>query len=79
MTMPRILQDFSSLSPEAQKQLLDYLDYLKARYPAGVTKKARKRKLKDEPFIGMGQNRADIRNGAEYVRDLRRREWGRRA
>ena len=79
MATPRILQDFSSLSPEAQKQLLDYLDYLKARYPAGVTKKARKRKLKDEPFIGMWQNRKDIRNGAEYVRDLRRREWGRKA
>ena len=79
MTMPRILQDFSSLSPEAQKQLLDYLDYLKTRYPAIVTKKAKKRKLKDEPFIGMWQNRTDIRNGAEYVRDLRRREWGRKA
>ena len=79
MATPRILQDFSSLSPEAQKQLLDYLGYLKARYPAVVTKRARKRKLKDEPFIGMWQNRTDIRNGAEYVRDLRRREWGRGA
>ncbi len=78
MTTPRILQDFSSLSPEAQKQLLDYLDYLKARYPAVATKKTRKRKLKEEPFIGMWQNRADIRNGAEYVRDVRRREWGRK-
>ena len=79
MTMPRILQDFSSLSPEAQKQLLDYLGYLKTRYPAGATKKVQKRKLNDEPFIGMWQNRTDIRDGAEFVRDLRRREWGRRA
>ena len=79
MATPRILQDFSSLSPQAQKQLLDYLDYLKARYPAVVTKRVKKIKLKDEPFIGMWQSRADIRNGAEYVRDLRRREWGRKA
>ena len=79
MSTPRILQDFSSLSPEAQKQLLDYLDYLKTRYPAVVTKKSKKRKLKEEPFIGMWQNRTDIRNGSEYVRDLRRREWGRKA
>ena len=79
MAMPRILQDFSALSPEAQKQLLDYLDYLKSRYPASATKKARKRKLKDEPFIGMWQKRTDIRNGAEYARDLRRSEWGRKA
>ncbi|HLA86573.1 MAG: hypothetical protein Q7J80_08460 [Anaerolineales bacterium] len=79
MATPRILQDFSSLSPQAQKQLLDYLDYLKARYPAVVTKRVKKIKLKDEPFIGMWQSRSDIRNGAEYVRDLRRREWGRKA
>ncbi len=79
MAMPRILQDFSSLSPEAQKQLLVYLDYLKTRYPAGATKKVKKRKLKDEPFIGMWRNRTDIQNGADYVRDFRRREWGRKA
>jgi hypothetical protein len=33
-------------------------------------------KLADEPFIGMWQDREDIRDSTRWLRDLRKREWG---
>jgi hypothetical protein len=42
--------------------------------PAFV-KKAKRSKLKNEPFIGMWKDRDDMRDSLTWVRDLRRRHW----
>lgn len=77
MTTPQILQDFTSLPPEAQKQVTDFVAFLKARYGTVSRKKAKLGKLSDEPFVGMWKDREDMRDSTKWVRELRQREWGR--
>jgi mRNA-degrading endonuclease RelE of RelBE toxin-antitoxin system len=77
MATPRILQDIESLPPEAQKQVSDFVAFLKSRYGAEPRKKAKRGKLEDEPFIGMWKDREDMRDSTKWVRELRKREWGR--
>jgi hypothetical protein len=43
--------------------------------PPGFAKKAKKSKLKNEPFIGMWKDRDDMSGSGAWVRGLRRRHW----
>lgn len=71
-----IVHEIASLPPEAQRQVTDFVAFLKARYPAiKATKKTQGITLMDEPFIGMWRDREDMRDSVAWVRDLRRREW----
>ncbi len=76
MATPQLLQDITSLPPEAQKQVSDFVAFLKARYGTVARKKTKHIKLKDEPFVGMWKNREDMRDSVKWVRELRQREWG---
>jgi len=78
MATPRIIQDIASLPPEAQKQVSDFVAFLKTRYRVAPRKKTRRGKLKDEPFFGMWKDRDDMRDSTKWVRELRQREWGRK-
>lgn len=72
-----ITREFASLPPEARKMVGDFVSFLKSRYPKiPPVRKTRRRKLADEPFIGMWKEREDLRDSAEWVRSMRSREWG---
>ncbi|MGQ9554589.1 MAG: DUF2281 domain-containing protein [Anaerolineae bacterium] len=76
METANIAREIASLPPEAQKQVIDFVAFLKARYLAKQpAKRTRRMKLADEPFIGMWQNREDMRDSAAWVHNLRRHEW----
>ncbi|RPI79349.1 MAG: DUF2281 domain-containing protein [Desulfobacteraceae bacterium] len=78
MKAENIAREISTLPPEAQKQILDFMAFLKARYPTVVAaKKVRRAKLSNEPFVGMWRTRRDMQNSADWVRNLRRNEWER--
>ncbi|RPH50521.1 MAG: DUF2281 domain-containing protein [Desulfobacteraceae bacterium] len=78
METDSIIQEITSLPPEAQKQILDFVAFLKTRYPSTPrTTKFRRSKLTEEPFIGMWRNRKDMQDSATWVRHLRRSEWDR--
>ena len=69
-------QDIASLPPEAQKQVMDFVAFLKTRYPAPPRRRKGKRtKLADEPFIGMWRDRKEMKDSSAWVRRLREREW----
>jgi len=71
-----LVQDIASLPPEAQKQVLDFVAFLKARYPAPSRgRKAKRTNLADEPFVGMWRDREDMQDSSAWVRRLREREW----
>jgi hypothetical protein len=71
-----LVQDIASLPPEAQKQVLDFVAFLKSRYPASPRPRTTKRsKLADEPFIGMWRDREEMKDSSAWVRRLRKREW----
>ena len=76
METVRISQEIASLPPEAQRQVVDFVAFLKTRYPAWrVAKKVKRIKLVDEPFIGMWRKRKDMQDSTVWVRSLRRCEW----
>ena len=78
MDIAKIAREMASLPPEAQKQIADFLAFLKARYPsAPASKKAKRSKLTDEPFIGMWRDREDMRDSTAWVRKQRQWEQGR--
>ena len=78
MTTLDIAREIETLPPEAQRQVTDFVAFLKTRYPRPQTKKrVRRTKLVEEPFIGMWLGREDMQDSSAWVRDLRRREWER--
>ena len=77
MTLFEIAQEIDSLPPEAQKQVEDFIAFLKTRYQPVAKKGAKKGRLEDEPFVGMWKDREDMRDSVKWVRELRQREWTR--
>lgn len=76
MDAAKITREMASLPPEAQKQILDLVVLLKARYlSAPGSKKAKRMKLTKEPFIGMWRDREDMQDSTAWVRKLRRCQW----
>jgi len=67
-----VVQDIACLPPEAQKQVLDFVAFLKTRYPAPPrARKAMRTKLRDEPFIGVWRDREEMKDSSAWVRRLR--------
>lgn len=78
MEPANIVREIASLPPEAQKQVIDFVAFLKAPYPTTPrVRKTRRTKLADEPFIGMWRDREDMQDSTASVRSLRQREWER--
>jgi hypothetical protein len=77
MTLLEIAQEIDSLPPEAQKQVEDFIAFLKTRYKPIAKKRAKRGKLEDEPFVGMWKDRADMCDSVKWIRELRQREWTR--
>jgi len=78
MDSVNIVREMASLPPEAQEQVLDFMAFLKTRYPPAPTaKRARRTKLADEPFIGMWRANEHMQDSTAWVRNLRQREWER--
>ena len=80
MEAANIVREIASLPPEAQRQVIDFIAFLKARYPTTQpVRKTRRIKLADEPFIGMWRDREDMQDSTAWVQSLRQREWERSA
>ena len=76
MQADNVWNDFAALPLEAQREVADFIAFLRQRYQTPATgKQARKVDMSDEAFVGMWKDHADMQDSAEWVRDLRRREW----
>ncbi|MBN1873736.1 MAG: DUF2281 domain-containing protein [Anaerolineae bacterium] len=75
METANIAREITSLPPEAQQQVLDFVAFLKTRYPTiAPVKRSKRIKLTDEPFIGMWQDRDDMQDSGLWVRNLPKNE-----
>jgi hypothetical protein len=78
MDTARIIRDLAVLPRTQQKEIADYIEFLKKRYkktPAARTARPRKQKLSTESFTGIWQNRKDMKNSFSWVRNTRLSEW----
>ena len=76
MTSEEILREIKSLPPEAQRQLEDFVSFLRERYKAGPPKAPPVSDLEAEPFVGMWRNREDMADSSAWVRNVRESHWG---
>jgi len=76
MKQESIWREYTALPPELQKQVADFITFLRTRYePLRASKTAKRTKLADEPFIGMWRNRKDMQDSSAWVRSIRQSEW----
>ena len=79
MKQEEIWRQLSTLPPEAQQLVIDFIAFLHARYaPIGTSQIAKRTKLAREPFIGMWRDRQDLQDSHAWVRNIRECEWGNR-
>ncbi len=77
MNTAKIAREMASLPPEARKEIIDFLAFLKARYSTPRAKRRKQTKLRSEPFVGMWRTRKDMRDSTAWVRSTRQRQWER--
>ena len=76
MTNEEILREIKSLPPEAQRQLEDFISFLREHYQGARPNAAPASELRDEPFVGMWRDREDMADSSAWVRKVRESHWG---
>ena len=77
MDKNKVLNEFDDLPQDAQKQVMDFIAFLQSRYKTEASRKKAKRKdISKEPFIGIWKTREDMSDSSAWVRNARNREWG---
>ncbi len=77
MEQEKIFDDISNLPPEAQRQVVDFIAFLRTRYKRSDAEKQTKRiNLINEPFIGIWKDREDMNNSSKWLRNVREAELG---
>jgi hypothetical protein len=76
MDQDKVLREFAALPSEAQRQVRDFIAFLRTRYKrTRASKKSKQRKLADEAFIGIWRDRLDMQDSSSWVRSVRESEW----
>jgi len=76
MTDEEILREINSLPPEAQRQLEDFISFLREHYKEAQPKIAPATDLESEAFVGMWRDREDMSDSSAWVRNVRQSHWG---
>jgi hypothetical protein len=76
MTDEEILRVINSLPLEAQRQLEDFIAFLRERYKGAQAATAPVSDLETEAFVGMWRDREDMRDSSAWVRNVRETHWG---
>ena len=76
MTNEEILREINSLPVEAQRQIEDFVFFLRERYKSSQPKNtAPTSDLETEAFVGMWRDREDMRDSSAWVRNTRETHW----
>ncbi len=75
MLQPELLNEFLSLPAEAQRQVIDFIAFLRQRYAVvEPTSQSSDDNLINHSFIGMWSDRQDLTDSTAWVRGVRERE-----
>ncbi len=76
MTNEEILREINSLPIEAQRQIEDFVRFLRQRYQSSSRSETAKTDLAAEEFIGMWRDREEMQDSTNWVRNVRQSHWG---
>lgn len=76
MTKEEILREISSLPPEGQRLVENFVVSLRQRYTRSQSSAQPVSSLQSESFIGIWRERDDMRDSSKWVRAARQSEWG---
>ena len=76
MNIKAISQEINQLPPEGQREVLDFVIFLKSQFKSGKTT-LKKGSVVDAPFIGMWKDREDMSDSVAWVRKIRKEQWSR--
>lgn len=69
-------QQFTTLPPDAQALVADFIAFLKQRYQQSQPpEQANQQDWRSDPFIGLWQDREDLQDSTQWVRTIRSSEW----
>jgi hypothetical protein len=75
MDQEQFWREIKLLPPQAQREVIDFIAFLRRRYqPTSPGDKSRK-KISEETFVGMWANRDDLADSSSWVRNIRKSEW----
>jgi hypothetical protein len=75
MTNEEILREIDSLTPEGQRQVIDFIAFVRQRYGYLQLRETLASDLSTESFIGIWQDRSDLKDSSAWVRSIRESEW----
>ncbi len=75
MTNEEILREINSLPLEAQRQIKDFVSFLRERYKSSQPMSIPASDLETEAFVGMWRDREDMRDSSAWVRNVRETHW----
>jgi hypothetical protein len=75
MTKEEILREINSLPVEAQRQIEDFVAFLRERYKNSPPKYTPVSDLESEAFVGMWRDREDMKDSSAWVRNVRETHW----
>jgi len=75
MTNEEILREINSLPLEAQRQIEDFISFLRERYKSSQPKSISTSDLETEAFVGMWRDREDMSDSSAWVRNIRETHW----
>ena len=76
MEQDKIINELTNLPPEAQRQVFDFIAFLKTRYKPASVRKSKVADWSKEPFVGIWKDREDMNDSESWVRQTRRTQWG---
>jgi hypothetical protein len=77
MNQDQLWHQFLALPPDAQEKVRELILTLRAGYAAPPSEIPQHLSpLEDEPFIGMWQDREEMKDSVDWLRNLRVAEWG---
>ena len=71
-----IVREINSLPLEAQRQIEDFVAFLRERYKETAADTVPASDLESEPFVGMWRDREDMRDSSAWVHNVRETQWG---
>jgi hypothetical protein len=75
MTHEEILQEITSLPLEGQRQVIDFIAFVRQRYSQTQLNEKASPNIATEDFVGMWQDRDDLKDSSAWVRRIRENEW----